>query len=84
MNYDDYYEGYRDFLAQIFPISSHAYADAVYDAEEYDPDEWDYRTEYRAYLSAHPAIEFRECETVGAQGVCQVAGTFCDHTMTTH
>lgn len=84
MNYDDYYEGYLHFLAQRFHGNTFAYEDAVDDMESYDPDEWDYRGEYRAYLSALPAIEFHECETSWPQGVCQKAGTFCDHIMTAH
>lgn len=84
MNYDDYYEGYLHFLAQRFHDDTDAYETAVDDMEQYDPDEWDYRGEYRAYLAAHPAIEFHECETSWPQGICQKAGTFCDHVMTAH
>lgn len=84
MDFDDYYEGYLHFLDQRFRDDADAYEKAVDDMEQYDTDEWDYRGEYRAYLSAHPAIEFHECETAGAQGICQVAGTFCDHPMTAH
>lgn len=84
MDYDDYLEGYLHFLAQRFHDDTNAYEAAVDDMEQHDPDEWEHRGEYRAYLAAHPAAEFRECETAGARGICQEAGSFCDHTMTTH
>jgi len=84
MNYDDYYEGYLHFLSQRFDLDPEGYEDAVDDMEQCDPDEWEYRGDYRAYLTMHPAIRFYECETSGSQGVCVKAGTFCDHVMTTH
>lgn len=88
MTYDDYYEGYLHYLSQRFrdgdTFDEDGYEAAVDDMEQYDPDEWEYRGEYRAYLAAHPAADFTECRTSGAQGICQEAGTFCDHTMTAH
>lgn len=84
MDYDAYYEGYMHYLSQRFTDDPDAYESAIDDMESYDPDEWDYRGEYRTYLSAHPAIEFHECETSGSQGICVSAGTFCDHPMTAH
>lgn len=85
MDYDDYYTGYLNFIAQRFNYEDASeYEAAVDDMESYDPDEWDYRGEYRAYLAAHPAIDFTECVTAHPSGICQEAGTFCDHPMTAH
>lgn len=84
MDFDDYYEGYLYYISQLFENDPVAYEKAVDDMEQYDTDEWDFRGAYREYLTDHPDIEFHECETAGAQGICQVAGTFCDHPMTAH
>ena len=84
MNFEEYQDLYLTYVGERPYMDSEQYDLAVDDAYSYDPDEWNYRGAFREYLVNHPEIEFHECETAGAQGICQKAGTFCDHFMVSH
>lgn len=82
MHFDDYYESYLLFICNRFSTNEDAKDEAIDDMERYDPDEWEYRGEFRAALVADG--NFTECQVSSPSGICQVAGTLCDHPMTAH
>lgn len=79
MDFDTYLGLYLDYLAARFEDDHIALEDAALDAYEYTPNEWDYRDDFRESLP-----DFTECLVSGSQGICDTAGTFCDHPMTRH